>query len=410
MLKTKVDGPLDHEIRQILRESVPGGVSNVMETFGCTDKARQASGETAIARASETILRQIRQGLRANQAAVDRTIQARIAASVASRVDDDDSEQPIFASLQNAPVHSAIEEQKLYTGIARKALGKGVINIINHFYRGIGCGVCQTKKKKNEENDDGEDEAYYSDYYYGAVNKRFQDKYHAVAGRAIFMEPSAAAPAQQQTLQGLRGARLRKKLQDLPPRPKLEPIANRAVPLGAPVKPKLVPIADEAPLVSFQGPTEVTQRRPKLVPIGEEITQRPKLVPLDDDTSLVSFQKPVGDDVTQRRPKLVPLGNKVDTQKPKLVPIGGRVESQRPKLVPLDNDTPLVSFQKPLGDEVTQRRPKLVPLGDKVETQRPKLVPLVTPEPRVDLTKGVQRVNDGLPDFLDFLKKNNNKK
>ena len=285
MLKTKVDGPLDQEIRQILRESVPGGVSNVMETFGCTDKARQASGETAIARASETILRQIRQGLRANQAAVDRTISARIAASVASpsRVEQDDSEEPIFASLQNAPVHSAIEEQKLYTGIARKALGKGVINIVNHFYRGIGCGVCQTKKKEERvvQLEDGEDEAYYSDYYYGAVNKRFQDKYHAVAGRAIFMEPSAAAQQQQQ-LQGLRGARLRKKLQDLPPRPKLEP-------LGAPVK--------------------------------------------------------------------------------------------------------------PLGDQ----RPKLVPLGASV---KPKLVPLVAPEPRVDLTKGVQRVNDGLPDFLDFLKKN----
>lgn len=396
MLKTKVDGPLDQEIRQILRESVPGGVSNVMETFGCTDKARQASGETAIARASETILRQIRQGLRANQAAVDRTISARIAASVASpsRVEQDDSEEPIFASLQNAPVHSAIEEQKLYTGIARKALGKGVINIVNHFYRGIGCGVCQTKKKEERvvQLEDGEDEAYYSDYYYGAVNKRFQDKYHAVAGRAIFMEPSAAAPQQQQQLQGLRGARLRKKLQDLPPRPKLEPLgapvkplANqrpKLVPLGAPAKPKLVDDDNDEPLVSFQQE-----------PLGDKVSaQRPKLVPLGD-----------------QRPKLVPLGDKVDTQKPKLIPIGDSVKTQRPKLEPLDNDTPLVSFQESVGSEVTQRRPKLVPLGDKVDTQRPKLVPLVASEPRVDLTKGVQRVNDGLPDFLDFLKKNNKK-
>lgn len=395
MLKTKVDGPLDQEIRQILRESVPGGVSNVMETFGCTDKARQASGETAIARASETILRQIRQGLRANQAAVDRTISARIAASVASpsRVEQDDSEEPIFASLQNAPVHSAIEEQKLYTGIARKALGKGVINIVNHFYRGIGCGVCQTKKKEERvvQLEDGEDEAYYSDYYYGAVNKRFQDKYHAVAGRAIFMEPSAAAQQQQQ-LQGLRGARLRKKLQDLPPRPKLEP-------LGAPVKP-------------------LANQRPKLVPLGAPA--KPKLVD-DDDEPLVSFQQePLGDKVGAQRPKLVPLGDQIATQKPKLVPLG----DQRPKLVPIgaparpklvdDDDEPLVSFQQePLGDKVSVQRPKLVPLGDQRPklvplgaSVKPKLVPLVAPEPRVDLTKGVQRVNDGLPDFLDFLKKN----
>jgi hypothetical protein len=133
---------------------------------------------------------------------------------------------------------------------------------------------------------------------------------------------------------------------------------------------------------------------------------------LNDDEPLVSFQqKPLGDKVSAQRPKLVPLGDEVANQRPKLVPLGASAkplaEDQRPRLIPLNDDEPLVSFQqKPLGDKVSAQRPKLVPLGDEVTAQRPKLSPLVAPEPRVDLTKGVQRVNDGLPDFLDFLKKN----
>jgi hypothetical protein len=288
-------------------------------------------------------LRQIRQGLRTNQAVVDRTIKARIAASVH---DDDNGEAPIFSHLgQEAPVYSAAQEQKLFSNITRKALGKGVIHIINHFYRGIGCGVCDAKKTqpKVQVVDEDEDPAYYSDYYYGAVNKRFQDKYHAVAGRAVFMEPA------DPSFQGLRGARLRKKVEQqqqqqqrvsstasIPPRPKTIPLP----------KPNSVPVGEPAP------------------PLVVFTTDRPKLIPLES----------VGNPVV--RPKLVPVGNPV----------------VRPKLVPIGN--PAV-------------RPKLVPIGTQTEEEPRRIRPPLVKPPKVEasLTRGVQRVNDGLPDFLDFLNK-----
>lgn len=345
VLRTKKDGPLDRDICQILRESVPGGVSNVMETYGCTEKARAASADTAIARASETILRQIRQGLRTNQAAVARNIQARISASVSARAGGEDSEEPpLFESMADVPIHEASQEQKLFTGIARKALGKGVINIINHFYRGIGCGVCDTKNKKKdrvEVMDKEEDEAYYNDYYYGAVNKHFQDKYHAVAGRAIFMEPAATATERVGSeFQGLRGARLRKKIGEsvtaLPPRPKTMPLES------------VYPIGNQA-----------VPQKPRLVPIGGET--RPRLVPLE-------------------QPEPAPV--KRDRQAPVGVIVNGPL---RPRLVPI-------------GGDVNPQKPRLVPIGDHVDLPRAQ-------KTDKNLTKGVQKVNDGMPDFLDFLNK-----
>lgn len=347
-IRTKVDGPLDKDIRQILRETVPGGTSNVMATFGVTERVRAASAESAIARASETILRQIRQGLRTNQVVVERNIKSRIASSLVARKDDD--EAPLFDSLAAAPEHSAAQEQKLYQGIARKALTKSVVNIINHFYRGVGCDVCQTKTKQKKAEDQEEDEGYYSDYYYGKVNKRFADKFHSVAGRAIFMEPRSVAAAPVATdLKGLRGARLRKKIGD---RPRLMPIGDsnterpRLVPIGDAEKPKLVSKAE----------------RPRLVPIDAPI--KPKLVPIDmdDDAPLVSFKVS-------------------DAQKPRLVP-------NKPKLVPIDmdDDTPLVSFK--FSDA---NKPKLVPIGNEAISLD-------------HITRNVEPVNDGMPDFLDFLK------
>jgi hypothetical protein len=343
VLRTKVDGPLDIEFRKILRETVPGGVSNVMKTFGSTDKARAVSGETAIARASETILRQLRQGLRTNQAAVSRTIHARIAASVRTMDDRDVREEPIFDHIGNeADVHSAAQEQKLFSNITRKALGKGVINIINHFYRGIGCGVCKKptstttttmpKVQVMNDDDDAEDDpAYYSDYYYGAVNKRFQDKYHAVAGRAVFMEPAAASSS---SFQGLRGARLRKKVEQ-------QRVSSAAAASSIPPRPKTIPLPSAAPVASVA--------RPKLVPLEP---QRPKLIPL------ASVAEPV---------MVVP----------------------KPKLIPLE------SIGAPTQKEQEQEPRRI----------RPPLVKPPNKNSNNNLTQGVQRVNDGLPDFLDFLNK-----
>lgn len=350
--KTKVDGPLDLQIRAILKETVPGGVSNVMSTFGCTEKTRAVSADTAIGKASETILRYIRQGLRANQTTIERTINARIASSMTSEKDSE--EGPMFSSMAQVDEHTAAQEQKLFTHVTRKALNNGVINIINHFYRGIGCHACQkkTEKKKENEEDDG---SYYSDYYYGDVNKRFVEKYHAVAGRAIFMEPKS-------DLQGLRGARLRKKI-------------------GEPVKPKLVPI--ESPM------------RPGLEPIGNHCKTKKKHHDEDDDDDdrpLIHF---VDEDIGEPlRPGLDFIKGTKKTDLPRLVPIGNDHPNDhlKPRLVPIGND-----------HSRDHLKPKLVPISN--HHSRDDLKPPLIPVKNTRVMPRVQRVNDGLPDILDFLKR-----
>jgi hypothetical protein len=334
----------------IKNQCIGGDAREFLKTFGSNERAKNTPVDDMTTKMARTVLRQLRQVIKGAEPKIDR----HLAAKAAHALQETGNEEDLFGNIGLEAAGKLEDERQLYQQLARKSLAKHM-EIINQIYRAapITCHAKGKGKKKSKKTDDDD---YYREYYYG---NDVYNRYQTFAGRAVYMEPVAAAAEPQASL---RGARLRKKQYqeqikevrvksrigadfelDRKPMPELEPIGTSAAAVSRRAMPELEPIGT---------PATISRRpMPELEPIG---------------TSAAISRRPM--------PELEPIGTSAAISRrpmPELEPIGTSAAISRRHL------------------------PELEPIGTPAAAPRQL-------EPAFEKINSVKRINDGRPDIYDF--------
>lgn len=411
--RTQANSNLEKKLVDLLKPEL----QHHLQRHGSNERAKKSDANAVAQQMARAMMKNVRTELRGNMQRIKKHMAAKAVTAMGDSVED----EPLFDAAATQGVAAGLQnESQLYGKMARRAITKSKMDMINHVYRAnsIDCGCGDNKKKDDDE--------YYENYYYG---QDLYSKYQLYSGRAVHMEIDSGATAPVAQAPQLRGARLRKKQyqeeqKQIAQEAKFVPFkktigagANRFLEresqrsIGAELD-ELVPIqkpigAELDELVPIQKSSGANKFLDELVPIRGWDPDKPTpdwKFPEDQDkkdeedeedniptngikSKMVPIQKSIGADGFLD--ELVPINKKG------VLPIASDLPDFAPRNVKLDERQ-----QQPhlIEVETATRNPKLVHVSELVGARnKPKLVP------KERVTKDSDRINDGMPDIYDFM-------
>jgi hypothetical protein len=375
--RTQINSSLEKKLCDLLSSDLQGH----LKRHGSNERAKQSDATVVAQQMARTMMKSVRSELRGQMQRIKKHMAAKAVTAMSSNIAAADEEEPLFDAAATQGIAVGLQnESQLYGKIARRAIIKSKMDLINHIYHAstVDCG-CGDEKKKNKKDDDD----YYADYYYG--NDVYQ-KYQLYSGRAVHMEIQmddpvshatavAAAAAESAPTSALRGARLRKKLHQQ------QEVAAKFVPFEKKHElDELVPIRNS-----------MTQQRTPDKKNDMNLDLLDDLVPIKSSAAAEASNLDLDELVPIRRNRVSAVAADIASDLPDFYP--KVIPTRKPNLILADAPAAAAAPKKP--------GVKLVHISELMDVDTRKKNTVKEPKKRIE--KDSDRINDGMPDIYDFM-------